>query len=79
MPGIRLHPNDHDYALDLRAFAELLALSAKRRLIVQIALRMEDPRAQHPMMNVPDVDATPLVDVLCALRPVMKRSHFFAL
>ncbi len=67
MPGIRLHPGWHGYTLDDPRFVQLLRQATERRLIVQVALRMEDERTQHPRLNVPEVDPTPLIDVLRAV------------
>lgn len=64
MPGIRLHPNYHDYTLENAVFLRLLYLASERDLIIQIALVMEDERMMHRLMRVEPVDAAPLADAL---------------
>jgi hypothetical protein len=64
MPGIRLHPNYHGYSLDDPRLAKLLELAESRNLLVQIAIRMEDPRTQQRLLTVADVDPAPLAELL---------------
>jgi hypothetical protein len=64
MPGIRLHPGYHGYELGTPAFARLLTLATERRLMVQIAIELEDDRVHHPKYLSPDVNPLPLVALL---------------
>lgn len=64
MPGIRLYPNYHRYKLDDPRFVRLVELATEAGRFVQLATTMEDPRTQHPLVRVPDVDLTPLPKVM---------------
>ena len=60
MKVIRLHPNYHAYPLTDPVFQEVLQLASEKNLVVQIAVRMEDPRTQNSLLQIPDVDVMPL-------------------
>jgi predicted TIM-barrel fold metal-dependent hydrolase len=64
MAGVRLFPNYHGYALDDRRFITLLELAARRGLLVQIALSIEDDRSQNPVLTAAPVPAGPLVEIV---------------
>lgn len=64
MPGIRLYPGYQNYTLDLPEFAELLKKASDRSMIVQIAIDQEDERMQHPLVEIPAVDVSPLPGIL---------------
>jgi uncharacterized protein len=64
MLGIRLFPAYHGYDLREPVFAELLSLASRSDLLVQIVVRLEDPRTQHPLLRVPDVEVSPLADLV---------------
>jgi predicted TIM-barrel fold metal-dependent hydrolase len=64
MPGIRLHPDFHQYSLDDPRFTRLMELATARGLIVQIALGMEDPRTRPPNAMFATPHPGPLADLL---------------
>lgn len=64
MPGVRVFPNYHGYTLEDPRFARLLEQAARRRLLLQIALSLEDDRSQNPVLAEPPVQVAPLFDVM---------------
>jgi predicted TIM-barrel fold metal-dependent hydrolase len=64
MRGVRLYPAYHGYALGHPEFARLLGEAARRDLLVQIVLRMEDERVHHTAIDIRPVDVAPLVELL---------------
>jgi predicted TIM-barrel fold metal-dependent hydrolase len=71
MRGIRLYPNYHGYKLDAPDLGMLLDLATERGLLVQISLKMEDERTQHPLLSVSAVDPAPLAGLVAA-RPKLR-------
>jgi uncharacterized protein len=53
VPMVRLFPNYHSYILD--SVDLLFETLAKRRIVAQVVARMDDPRRQHRLAQVPDV------------------------
>lgn len=64
MPGIRLYPSYHNYTLQNPEVAKLLDVARQRGLLVQLAVRMEDPRVHLPVTLTPAVDVAPLPELL---------------
>ena len=62
MPGVRLFPNYHGYALDDPRLGQLLELAGRRGLLVQIVLSIEDDRSQNPVLAAAPVQPGPLGD-----------------
>ena len=60
MHAVRINPNYHGYRLDDAACDALFRLAGERQMIIQLALKMEDVRTHHPLMQVPTVDVRPL-------------------
>jgi predicted TIM-barrel fold metal-dependent hydrolase len=68
MPGIRLHPAYHGYALDDPRFARLLALAAERGLFVQLVARLTNERRRFLTPRVTQVDLGPLAQIVSPVR-----------
>jgi uncharacterized protein len=67
MRVIRLHPAYQGYGLENTEFSRLLEQATERKLLVQIALLMEDERVQHPLFPAPLVNPGPLVPLMMKL------------
>ncbi len=62
--GVRLWPGYHDISLDDPRFADLCARCEAEHLLLQIVLRLEDSRTEHPNFTSQAVGLKPLPDIL---------------
>jgi hypothetical protein len=60
LPMIRLTPNYGRYTLT--DAGPLLNALARRKIVAQVVARINDPRRQHPLAQVPDVPALSVLD-----------------
>jgi predicted TIM-barrel fold metal-dependent hydrolase len=60
LPMVRMLPNYGGYSLE--AAGPLLDELARRKVIAQVLTRVEDPRRQHRLAQVPDVPAKSVLD-----------------
>ncbi|MEX2402530.1 MAG: amidohydrolase family protein [Balneolales bacterium] len=64
MPGIRIYPLYQTFDMEHPEFPKLIEQLAKRDMILQIAVKMEDARHHHPIVHVRDINAEPLIDIM---------------
>jgi predicted TIM-barrel fold metal-dependent hydrolase len=64
MKGVRILPGYHDYTLEDARFRQLLSSLFDKKMLLQIAVRQEDPRTQHRLLMTKDVDLKPLLPLL---------------
>lgn len=78
MPGLRLYPAWHGYSLHHSEFLRLLRKAAGDSMLVQIDLRLEDERTQHPLLRLQLVDPAPLPEIVAAVPrlPLVLLNHF---
>ncbi len=61
--AIKLHPNYHQYEIGDNKSQSLLGLSGEIGLPVIIQLRVQDVRSQKPLVMVPDVDVSKIIEL----------------
>ena len=68
--AVKLHPNYHCYNLTDIAARNLIKATGEAGLPVIVQLRIQDTRSHHPLMQVPDVSVTDVIEVAKALPEV---------
>jgi predicted TIM-barrel fold metal-dependent hydrolase len=63
MPGIRLFPGYQGYDLAHPDIPELFGMAARRKLLLQLVVKMEDERTQNPLVQVKPLDIRLLPDL----------------
>jgi len=64
MPGIRIYPIYQTFDFTHSDFPRFLEEIAKRDMILQVAVKMEDARHHHPLIQVRDITIEPLIDAM---------------
>ncbi len=62
--GVRLYPGIHPYSLVDGKFAELCARCAAAGLILQIVVRLEDPRTEHPRFASTTIEMDSVAEII---------------
>lgn len=64
MRGIRIYPIYQSFDLDHPEFIKLITQATARGMTIQIVGDMEDSRHHHPAIQVREMNAAPLVDIM---------------
>jgi uncharacterized protein len=63
---VKLLPNYHMYRLYEKDVAGLVRLAQQRNIVISIQMKIEDPRAQHPLMKAENVNYNDVIKTLSA-------------
>lgn len=64
MKGLRLYPKWHNYALTDPCSTELVAAAVQRTMLISIPLRVEDYRQRSWLVDVPDITAAEVAELV---------------